>query len=63
MVHAMLRARRIELGLTQREVAALAGTSQSHFQEWESGRVVPVMDGARRWAAALRLRLSFDLNE
>jgi transcriptional regulator with XRE-family HTH domain len=63
MVHVMLRARRVELGLSQDEVARRCGTSQGHFGLWEAGQAVPRYTSMAKWASALGLVLTFDLNE
>lgn len=44
----MLRRRRQEMGLTQAELARLAGTSQSTVSDYESGRVSPTIEVADR---------------
>lgn len=52
---------RIRRGLSQREVAELAGVTQSAVSEWETGAVVARVDSLRRHAAALGFRLSITL--
>jgi DNA-binding XRE family transcriptional regulator len=48
-----LRARRVELGLTQVELAARAGVSRQLVAAVEAGRNVPAVDAALRLAASL----------
>jgi transcriptional regulator with XRE-family HTH domain len=35
------KTRRLELGFTQRQIAAIAGTTEVTVRNWESGRVFP----------------------
>jgi transcriptional regulator with XRE-family HTH domain len=53
-MHEILRQRRIDMGLSQRELAVKLGTSsQSMISEWESGIADPVYRNMVRWADAL----------
>lgn len=53
----LIREARRRAGLTQRELAARAGTTQSAIARWEAGRSAPSFDNVRR---LLRL-CGFDL--
>lgn len=54
---ALVRERRLELGLTQVELAQAAGISQAHVSEIESGKVVwPSVDIRLALARALKVR-------
>jgi len=46
------------LGLSQRDLAALMGTTQSAVCDLESGRFEPRLTTLQRWAEALNLRLT-----
>jgi transcriptional regulator with XRE-family HTH domain len=48
-----LRELRIARGLTQEQVAAAVGTSQSHYSKIELGQVSPTIRTVRRIAEAL----------
>ena len=50
---AAIRAARLERGMTQAEVAALVGTSQSVIARWETGDHEFTLTSLRRLAAAL----------
>src|SRR5262249_8974405 len=52
-IAAHLRERRFELGLTQQEVAAAAGTSHTAISRLESGMHTPSLASLRRIAAVL----------
>lgn len=58
-----LISRRVELGLTQSELAARMGTSQSAVSDFETGRHIPRVNTLRRWAQALNMRISIQLEE
>lgn len=60
VIEAMIRAR-AEAGLTQAEVAARAGTTQSAIARLEGGRVSPTVDTLRRYAAAVGKRLRVEM--
>ena len=49
-----VRARRVELGLTQAEVAAKMGISQSSYAEIESGRRTPTLEAVERVAKVMK---------
>jgi transcriptional regulator with XRE-family HTH domain len=52
-----LTARRLRLGLTQKELAARMGTRQSAVSDLESGRHTPTLGTLDRWTRSLGLRL------
>lgn len=53
-----LKGRRLALGLTQRQVAALIpGCRQAEISAWETGRMHPTMVNIDRWATALGCEL------
>jgi transcriptional regulator with XRE-family HTH domain len=57
-----IRARRTELGLTQRELARTAQLSRIYIQMLERGeRVSPSLPALERLARALRMTLQIDL--
>ena len=58
-----LVSRRVELGLSQTEVAARMGTSQSAVARLESGDADVRLSTLKRYAAALGQRLDFRLEE
>jgi transcriptional regulator with XRE-family HTH domain len=59
-----LKARREALGLSQRAVAELIGTSQSHISELETGKVHGIgINTAERWCRALGFRLHCELHD
>src|SRR5580704_1941281 len=53
LIAAHLRERRFELGLTQEEVAAAAGTSHTAISRLENGTHLPQLTTLRRIAAVL----------
>lgn len=53
----MARARRVELGLTQNELAEAIGRSQTWVSGFESGRTVPLLDSVLLVARSLGLEL------
>ncbi|MGQ0504967.1 MAG: helix-turn-helix domain-containing protein [Myxococcaceae bacterium] len=57
-----LRDLREELGLTQTEVAARAGTQQSAIARLESGRVVPDLNLLAKVARGMGLTLKIDFD-
>lgn len=59
---ASLAARRVELGLSQTEVAARMGTSQSAVARLESGEADLRLSTLERYAAALGQRLDWRLS-
>jgi transcriptional regulator with XRE-family HTH domain len=59
---AALSARRLELGLSQTEVAARMGTSQSAVARLESGDADLRLSTLERYAAALGQRLDWKLS-
>lgn len=50
-----IRARRIQLGLTQREVAERLGIATAQYTQIEAGRHVPTLTMVERVAVALEL--------
>jgi transcriptional regulator with XRE-family HTH domain len=59
---AALSARRLELGLSQTEVAARMGTSQSAVARLESGEADLRLSTLERYAAAIGQRLDWKLS-
>lgn len=57
----LLREARLRAGLTQRELARRARTSQSAVARWESGDVVPSFERLRELVRACGLELTFGL--
>ena len=60
VLEAMLKAR-IEAGLTQAEVAARAGTTQSAIARLEGGSVSPTVETLRKYAKAVGKRLKVEM--
>ncbi len=60
VLEAMLGAR-IAAGLTQAEVAARAGTTQSAIARLEGGQVSPTVDTLRKYAKAVGKRLRVEM--
>jgi transcriptional regulator with XRE-family HTH domain len=58
----LIRESRLRAGLTQRELAAGAGTTQSAIARWESGRADPKFETVRRVmrAAGFALLVALD---
>lgn len=59
---AAVRARRLEMGLTQERVAAQAGMSQGALSRLERGRGVPTLPLLERLAAAMSSNLLISLS-
>ncbi len=57
----LLREARLRAGLTQKELARRAGTSQSAIARWESGAVQPSLERLRELIRACGLELTFRL--
>ena len=57
----ILREARLRAGLTQRELAGRARTSQSAVARWEAGEVVPSFERLRALVRACGLELTFGL--
>lgn len=57
----LLREARLRAGLTQRQLASRARTSQSAIARWESGDVVPSFERLRELVRACGLELTFGL--
>jgi transcriptional regulator with XRE-family HTH domain len=57
----LLREARLRAGLTQRELATRARTSQSAIARWESGEVVPSFERLRELIRACGLELTVGL--
>ncbi|WP_307626381.1 helix-turn-helix domain-containing protein [Streptomyces turgidiscabies] len=57
-----VRARRLEMGLTQERVAAQAGMSQGALSRLERGRGVPTLPLLERLAAAMSSHLLISLS-
>lgn len=60
VLEAMLKAR-LEAGLTQAEVAARAGTTQSAIARLEGGSVSPTVETLRKYAKAVGKRLKVEM--
>ena len=60
-IAAQVASRRLELGMAQRELAELVGTTQSAIARLESGGRPPRIDTLLRIAAALDCELSVEL--
>lgn len=58
----MLAAYRQAIGLTQRDVAAAMGTSQSAVSDLERGRHSPELETVHRYAEALGVQISWGLS-
>ncbi|MET8974598.1 helix-turn-helix transcriptional regulator [Streptomyces sp. NPDC004539] len=59
---AAVRARRVELGLTQERLAAQAGMSQGALSRLERGKAVPTLPLLERLAAAMTANLLIALS-
>jgi transcriptional regulator with XRE-family HTH domain len=57
----LIRARRIELGLSQLQLVERAGTGQALVSRIESGRTLPTLSVLQRLATALDCDLVLDL--
>jgi transcriptional regulator with XRE-family HTH domain len=57
----LLREARLRAGLTQRELASRAGTTQPAIARWESGEVQPSLERLRELIRACGLELTFGL--
>lgn len=57
----LLREARLRAGLTQRQLAARAGTSQPAIARWESGVVQPSLERLRDLIRACGLELTYGL--
>ena len=57
----LLREARLRAGLTQRELARRAKTSQSAIARWESGAVAPSFERLRELIRACGLELTYGL--
>lgn len=57
----LLREARLRAGLTQRELAHRAGTSQSAIARWESGSVQPSLERLRELIRACGLELTLGI--
>jgi len=57
----LIREARLRTGLTQKELARRAGTSQPAIARWESGAVVPTFERLREIVRACGLELTFGL--
>lgn len=58
-----IREARLRAGLTQRQLAERAGTTQSSIARWETGGVAPPLETLARLAAACGLELTARLRE
>lgn len=54
----VLRSRRAERGLTQRELAALLSVTRDRIQDWEYDRVAPSAEHLRRLAEVIGLSVN-----
>lgn len=57
----ILRQRRKDLGLSQRELADKVSCAQSVISDWESGKVMPQLDSVIAWCNALEIDLDLNL--
>lgn len=57
MIGDIIKARRLELGISQMELAKMTDTAQSTITGWESGKYKPTYDALPRLASALGLTL------
>jgi transcriptional regulator with XRE-family HTH domain len=57
----LLREARLRAGLTQKELARRAGTSQSAIARWESGAVQPSLERLRELIRACGLELTLGI--
>jgi transcriptional regulator with XRE-family HTH domain len=57
----LLREARLRAGLTQKQLATRAGTSQSAIARWESGAVQPSFERLRELIRAAGLELTYGL--
>jgi len=48
-----LRAKRVRLGITQKELAARIGVFKCHLSEWELGMIAPQLPLLLAWLEAL----------
>lgn len=60
VIEAMIKAR-VAAGMTQVEVAAKAGTTQSAIARLEGGRVSPTVETLRKYAKAVGKRLKVEM--
>ena len=58
LLHQKIQQQRLQLGLTQREVAELSGISIRLIRELEAGRANPGLHQLERLATALNLTLT-----
>lgn len=59
----MLRDRRIELGISQTELANRMNKSQMHIWQWESGKVSPRLDSLTMWSRELNCHVEIVANK
>ncbi len=57
----LLREARLRVGLTQKQLATRAGTSQPAIARWESGAVQPSLERLRELIRACGLELTYGL--
>ncbi|MFE0044535.1 helix-turn-helix domain-containing protein [Streptomyces albireticuli] len=55
-----MRSRRVQLGMSQAELAARAGTGQAFVSRVESGKIIPTLPVLQRLATALECDVSLD---
>ncbi|MEU2870293.1 helix-turn-helix transcriptional regulator [Streptomyces olivoreticuli] len=58
----LVRSRRMELGLSQVELAARAGTGQAFISRVESGKTIPTIPVLERIATALECDVVLDFS-
>ncbi|ARZ65781.1 helix-turn-helix transcriptional regulator [Streptomyces sp. HU2014] len=56
----LVRARRVQLGMSQAELAARAGTGQAFVSRVESGKTIPTLPVLQRLATALECDVALD---
>lgn len=57
-LYVQLYVRRVQLGLSQREVTARIGMHQSQLSNYETGKVSPSLPCLVRWATAVDMKLT-----
>ena len=58
-----LKSARLEMGLTQKQVAMKLGVVESCYASWEQGRTEPNLEMLRKLSALLRVTIDELLND